>query len=72
MNLEDRIAILKMAGYEVREVPEHKTEPEEYYAWVIKKDEGTADEFYQALDDLEELVLDAWWDYQEKQNEKVS
>lgn len=72
MNLEDRIAILKMAGYEISEVPEHKIEPEEYYAWVVKKSEGTVDEFYQASDDLEDLLLDAWGDYEENRDEKAS
>ena len=69
MNLEDRIAILKMAGYEISEVPEHKNKPEEYYAWVIQKDLRTPDQYDEADDDLEHLVQDAWFHYEDKQNE---
>lgn len=67
MNLEDRVAILKMAGYEVREVPEYKTKPDEYYAWVIEKGKGTLDHYIEVDDDLAHIVEDAWYHYEESQ-----
>lgn len=67
MKWQDKLAVLKIAGYNFEEVEQWKEEPQGYYRWIVTLETPQyIDRYTEASDDLEELVLDAYRRFKER------
>lgn len=65
MKWQEKLAVLKVAGYKFNETPEWKAEPDEFYRWWSERGVPNTDGYYyEADDDLQHLVHDAWDNYE--------